>query len=140
MAFVHRESSFRANAKPPRGKLLWVIPWRRPSTAYGYAQATNETWADYLRDRGGWFRNRNDFSDAVDFIGWYNRHSVRELGIKRDDAYHLYLAYYNGRTGYRRGGWKHSAQIKGLASKVASRAQTYRTQQARCPKPPRRLF
>ena len=140
MAFVHRESSFQANAKPPRGRLLWVIPWRRPSSAYGYAQATNETWADYLADRGGWFRNRNDFADAVDFIGWYNYHSTRELRLRKDDAYHLYLAYYNGRGGYRSGRWKRSAKIKGYADIVARRAASYREQHARCAKPPRRFF
>lgn len=140
MAFVHRESSYRANAKPPRGKVLWIVPWRRPSTAYGYAQATNETWEDYLRLRGGWFRNRNDFSDAVDFIGWYNHLSRRELGLAPDDARNLYLAYYHGRGGYKRGAHKRSAHSPGYAAKVAARAARYSAQQAKCPKPPSRFW
>jgi hypothetical protein len=140
MAFVHRESSYRANAKPPRTKLLWIVPWRRPSTAYGYAQATNETWEDYLRLRGGWFRNRNDFADAVDFIGWYNHLSRRELGLASNDAYSLYLAYYHGRGGYRRGAHKRNADSPGFAAKVAARAAQYSGQQAKCPKPPARFW
>ena len=140
MAFVHRESSYRANAKPPRGKLLWIVPWRRPSTAYGYAQATNETWEDYLRLRGGWFRERNDFSDAVDFIGWYNHLSRRELGLASTDARNVYLAYYHGRGGYRRGAHKRNADSPGYAAKVAARAAQYGAQQAKCPKPPARFW
>ncbi len=140
MAFVHRESSYRANAKPPRGKLLWIIPWRRPSTAYGYAQATNETWQDYLRTRGGWFRNRSDFGDAVDFIGWYNNLSRQQLGLSKDDAYSLYLAYYHGRGGYRRGAYKTDPHSKSYAAIVARRAARYQAQQAKCPRPPSRFF
>jgi hypothetical protein len=41
MAFVRHESSFRADAKPPRTRILGLIPWTRPSSAYGYAQATD---------------------------------------------------------------------------------------------------
>ena len=52
MAFVHRESSYVSDARPPRETLLWVIPWLRPSSAYGYAQATREAWQDY-RDATG---------------------------------------------------------------------------------------
>ena len=44
MAIIHQESKFDARAKPGRQKLLWVIPWRRPSTAYGYTQALDGTW------------------------------------------------------------------------------------------------
>jgi len=140
MAFVHRESSFRANAKPPRRKFLWVLPGRRLSSAYGYAQATNETWQDYLQDRGGWFRNRNDFRDAVDFIGWYNRLSQRELGIAAADAKRLYLAYYHGRGGYRRGVYRGDKLSAQYAAKVAQRAARYTRQQRKCAKPPSRFF
>ena len=41
MAMMHRESSFKRKAKPERTHILWIIPWRRPSTAYGYSQALN---------------------------------------------------------------------------------------------------
>ena len=42
MAFVHRESSYRSHARPPR-KWLWFIPWGRQSSAKGYPQALDGT-------------------------------------------------------------------------------------------------
>ncbi|MGB1581872.1 MAG: hypothetical protein ACPHER_10255, partial [Nevskiales bacterium] len=62
MAIMYHESGYRANAKPPRAKLLWVIPmpWR-VSDAYGYPQAKDSTW-DWYKDSGGrWGADRDDF-------------------------------------------------------------------------------
>lgn len=44
MAFVYYESSFRSHAQPPRTQLWGFIPWSRPTTAYGYAQALDPAW------------------------------------------------------------------------------------------------
>jgi hypothetical protein len=132
MAFVHRESSYVSDARPPRGRLLWVIPWRRPSSAYGYAQATREAWEDYRRATGQRFADRDSFADAMDFIGWYNHRSARQLGIPTDDPYRLYLAYHEGPTGYRRGTWRAKPAVQGYASKVDRRAARYQTQLDGC--------
>lgn len=132
MAFVHKESSYVSDARPPRGRLLWVIPWRRPSSAYGYAQATNEAWQDYRQATRRRFADRDDFADSMDFIGWYNHRSARMLGIPLHDAYSLYLAYHEGPTGYRRGSWQGKPRVKDYARRVASRAERYRTQLSRC--------
>lgn len=132
MAFVHKESSYVANAKPARKRLLGLVPWRRPSSAYGYAQATDEAWSDYKAQTDRWFVDRDDFDDAIDFIGWYNHRSHRKLGIAKSDAYNLYIAYYTGVTGYRQGRWKRSATIKGYAQRVAAQAQRYERQLGRC--------
>ena len=43
----------------------------------------------------------------------------------------LYLAYYTGLTGYRKGHWK-SATIQGYARKVERQAASYKQQLARC--------
>ena len=134
MAFVHRESSYVADAKPPRGRLLWVIPWRRPSSAYGYAQATDEAWSDYRKATSRWMVGRDDFDDALDFIGWYNDRSARKLRLSKQDAYHLYLAYYSGISGFASGRWRSDARVKGYASKVARRAQRYSDQFSTCKK------
>jgi hypothetical protein len=32
MAIIHQESKFDPSARPQRTKLLWVIPWTRPSS------------------------------------------------------------------------------------------------------------
>jgi len=132
MAFVHRESHYVADAKPPRKKLLGLVPWRRLSSAYGYAQATDEAWQDYVKDTGRWFVDRDDFGDAMDFIGWYNDRSHRQLGIAKHSAYQLYLAYYTGPTGYRKGVWKHSTAIQGYATKVHHQAARYAAQLQKC--------
>ena len=133
MSFIHKESSYRSNARPERTRILWVIPWKRPSSAYGYAQATDAAWRDYRKATGrGMFAERNDLYDALDFIGWYNDRSARKLGINRRDAYNLYLAYYLGLTGYERGDWRGKPQVKDYAQRVASRASGYARQLERC--------
>ncbi len=134
MAFVHRESSYVSDAKPPRGKLLWVIPWRRPSSAYGYAQATDEAWEDYRKQTHRLFVERDDLRDALDFIGWYNDRSHRQLGIAKDDSYNLYLAYYVGPTGYARGVWKKQPAVQNYARRVVEREQRYQKQLNGCAK------
>jgi hypothetical protein len=49
MSVIYQESSFKAKAKPPRTKILWVFPGPRPASAKGYAQAIDGTWDTYRR-------------------------------------------------------------------------------------------
>ncbi len=132
LAFVHQESSFRHDAKPPLGRLLGFIPWFRKSSAKGYSQAKDETWKDYERENDRLFASRNDFGDAVDFIGWYNRKSVDFLKLSPDDTRNLYLAYHEGWTGYRRGTWRHNPTLLAAADKVLRLADTYKHQLRGC--------
>lgn len=132
MATVYKESGFRARARPPRRKILGFIPGKRASTAYGYAQALDGTWAEYKRETGRYSARRADFGDAVRFIGWYHNKSNRTNGIALNDAYNLYLAYYAGHGGYARGTWKNNAGMKNAAAKTASMASTYASQMASC--------
>ena len=131
MAFVRHESSYRSRAKPPRRRFLF-IPLKRPSSAQGYAQAQDPVWGEYQAERGKLFRSRADMEDALDFVGWYNYKTWRELRIPRDDARRLYLAYHEGRGGYRRGTWKKKPAVQATARKVADTAGRYRSQLARC--------
>ncbi len=132
LAIIHQESRFQAKAKPPRGKILWVIPGPRPSSSYGYTQALTSTWSEYKRATRSWGADRDDFSDAVDFIGWYANRSSGRLGIPRTDAYRLYLAYHEGDGGYRRATYTNKPTIKRAAEKVRAREATYRRQLAGC--------
>lgn len=132
MATLYQESKFRAKAKPPRKWILWIIPWKRPSSAYGYAQVLDGTWDVYVDDTGNSFANRKDFGDSVDFVGWYHARSARNLKIARDDAYRLYLAYHEGEGGYRRGTYKNKGWLLGVAKKVDGRAKTWDTQLKKC--------
>lgn len=132
MAIIHQESKFDGGARPPRGKLLWIIPWKRPSSAYGYAQALNGTWANYKLTNGSLFSARNSFADGVDFIGWYANQATRKAAIRRDDPYNLYLAYHEGIGGYQRKTYLKKPWLMTVAHKVSARAQIYRAQLNHC--------
>jgi len=132
MSTMYQESKFQAKVKPPRKKILWIIPWRRPSSAYGYAQVLDQTWDTYQNATGNSFADRDDFGDAVDFVGWYHDGSAKKLGIARNDAYRLYLAYHEGQQGYRRGTYSKKKWLLDVAGKVESRSKTYTTQLAKC--------
>lgn len=132
MAIVHQESGFRARAKPPRKRILGFIPGPRPSDSYGYSQALQSTWQAYKRSAGRYGADRDDFGDAMDFVGWYNHQSYRRNGIARDDAYRLYLAYHEGQGGYERGSYRSKPWLQAVARKVSDRALRYKAQLAGC--------
>ncbi len=132
LAIIHQESRFRADARPPRTRILWVIPGPRPSTAYGYSQALDSTWDQYLDEAGDWGADRDDFEDAVDFVGWYTHTTWRRNGVARHDAYHHYLAYHEGHGGFARGSYRNKPWLLNTARRVARRAQRYRAQLRGC--------
>ncbi|MBS0359652.1 MAG: transglycosylase SLT domain-containing protein [Proteobacteria bacterium] len=132
MSIMHQESGFRADAKPPRTKLLWIIPWTRPSSAYGYSQALKDTWKHYKRTTGHHGADRDEFGDAADFIGWYANQAKRKAGIAPYDSYKLYLAYHEGIGGYQRGTYLRKPWLMNVAKKVQSRAWLYRKQLTGC--------
>ena len=134
MAIIHQESKFDGRAKPPRTKLLGLIPWKRPSTAYGYSQALDGTWALYKRTNGGLLSSRTSFADGVDFIGWYANEAYKRAGISRADAYSLYLAYHEGIGGYQKKTYLKKSWLMPVARKVSARAQIYQAQLASCKK------
>jgi len=132
MAIIHQESKFDGQAQPKRTKLLWIIPWKRPSTAYGYTQALRATWDSYKKTDGGIWSARDDFTDAVDFVGWYANQANKRAGIPRDDAYRLYLAYHEGVGGYERKTYLQKPWLVQVARKVKARSQIYEAQLNHC--------
>lgn len=133
LAFVYYESSFRSHARPPRTRLWGLIPWVRPTTAFGYAQALDPAWGEYLAaNQGDWLTVRSDMKHALDFVGWYNRLSHQQLGIPYTAPRELYLAYHEGRSGYARRSFDQKPQLTTLASRVRSRAFRYDHQLKRC--------
>ncbi len=139
MAMMRQESSFRADARPPRQTVMGFIPGPRPTSAYGYAQATDGTWARYQKSTGAISADRDQFGDAVDFMGWYADQANKTLGISKTDTYDLYLAYHEGLGGYRSGSYRQKPWLMDIAHKVARTADIYQTQLSRCqntiPKP-----
>ena len=132
MATLRKESGFKSNAKPPRTKLMGFIPWKRPSSAYGFSQALDGTWSQYQREAGNAAARRTNFADAVDFVGWYHAKTAEKYGIARDDTFNLYLAYYSGWTGYKRGDWKANPGLQRYARETERMAQKYATQLPDC--------
>ncbi len=132
MAVIHQESKFNGSARPPRTKLFWVIPWKRPSNAYGYTQALKSTWQDYRKAQGSFLSSRTNFADGVDFIGWYANQAFKRAGIPRTDPYALYLAYHEGIGGYQRQTYLQKPWLIQVAKKVKARAALYQAQLARC--------
>lgn len=133
MAMMYQESSFRHDAKPPRDYVLFgLIPWGRVSSAYGYAQAKTMTWSDYKRETGNTWADRDDFEDAIDFMGWFinKTHSVNR--ISKWDAKTQYLNYHEGWGGYRRGSYHKKPWLIKVANKVDARSKRYAAQLRKC--------
>ena len=101
LAFVKKESDFNWLAKPPRKKLFKVIPFKRPSSSFGYSQAVKGTWEQYKRETNSPLATRARFKDSVDFIGWYIHKTNKILKISKKDPYKQYLAYYKGWGDYK---------------------------------------
>ena len=134
MAILHQESSYVSDAKPPRTTCLWIFPGPRPSSAYGYAQVKDETWEEYQNSTGDSGADRDDFADAIDFVGWYCHLSVKQCGISKDNARDLYLAYHEGRGGFNRRTYANKKWLVQVAHKVQKRATLYAGQLAGCEK------
>jgi len=132
MAIIHQESSFVADAQPPRPLILGFIPWFRSSSAYGYPQAKDETWADYRQKAGNSWANREDFADSCDFVAWYCATSNRTLGIPTSDTNKLYLTYHEGLGGFQRSSYLSKPWLLNTAQKVHQRALRYDAQLATC--------
>ncbi len=132
MAIMHQESRFVDDAQPDRPWLLGIIPLPRDSSAYGYAQAQDPVWEEYQQLRGNSSADRDDFEDAIDFIGWYTNGSQKRLKVSKWDAYGQYLAYHEGRGGYERKTYDEKPWLKLVAKKVKLRAAHYNQQLKTC--------
>lgn len=137
MAILHQESRFRPKARPGWRKALGVIPVGPASSAYGYGQVQDAAWSDYREHTGNRHAQRDDFADVVDFVGFYSDLLSRVAGIEKDDAFHLYLGYHEGPTGYQRRSFDQKPWLFGVARKVSERAALYEQQASACPWPGR---
>ncbi len=134
LAIIRQESSFHHDAKPPRGKFLFVFPGKRLSTARGYPQALDGTWETYKTATGDKGANRKNFKDATNFVAWYVSRTHDKTGIPKNDPYRQYLAYHEGAEGYLRGTYAKKPQVKEAAERVDWVYRTYDAQLSRCEK------
>mgnify|MGYP000105872323 CR=1 FL=1 len=132
LAIMRQESSFKHDAAPPRVSILGVPMWWRQSSAYGYAQAKDSTWDWYINKTGNSGADRDDYDDAVDFMGWYASVSQRTLGISKWDTYNQYLAYHEGHGGWKNKTYNKKPWLIRVAKKVDFNARTYGEQLRNC--------
>jgi len=132
LAIMHQESRFVDDAQPDRDWFLGFIPLPRGSSAYGYAQAQDPVWEEYINSTGNSGADRDEFEDAVDFIGWYTYGSNKRLKLSKWDTYGQYLAYHEGRGGYERKTYLKKPWLIKVAKKVAVRASRYNSQLKTC--------
>ncbi len=135
MAIIYQESSFIANAKPARNYVLFgLIPWGRKSSAYGFSQAIDGTWDKYITETKNYGADRDDFTDAIDFVGWYVNTTRRKNQIKATDGYHQYLNYHEGWLGYRQGSYNNKKWLMDIARRVDRQSREYSNQYESCKK------
>jgi len=132
LAIIKMESDFDWLAKPPRQKLFKVIPFKRPSSSFGYSQAVKGTWEQYKNETGNKLATRARFKDSVDFIGWYTNKTNSILKISLQDAFKQYIAYHKGWGNYKY--YKKNKKVISLAKKVQKQSKIYKSQLLKCQK------
>ena len=130
LAIIKMESDFDWLAKPPRQKLFKIIPFKRPSSSFGYSQAVKGTWEQYKNETGNKLATRARFKDSVDFIGWYTNKTNSILKIPLQDAFKQYVAYHEGWGNYKN--YKKNKKVIKLAKKVEKQSQIYKKQFSKC--------
>ena len=130
LAIIKMESDFDWLAKPPRQKIFKIIPYKRPSSSFGYSQAVKGTWQQYKNETGNKFATRTRFKDSVDFIGWYTNKTETILKISKRDAFRQYIAYHEGWGAYK--DYKKNKKVIELAKKVKNQSDIYKFQLNKC--------
>ena len=130
LAIIKMESNFDWLAKPARKKIFKVIPFKRPSSSFGYSQAVKGTWAQYKKETGNNLATRARFKDSVDFIGWYTNKTESILKISKNDAFKQYIAYHEGWGNFKY--YKKNKKVIGLANKVKKQSEIYKKQLINC--------
>mgnify|MGYP000265045337 FL=1 len=130
LAIIKMESDFDWLAKPERYKLFKVIPYKRPSSSFGYSQAVRGTWKQYKEETGNKYALRYRFKDSVDFIGWYTDKTEKLLKISKKDAFKQYIAYHEGWGAYKN--YKKKEKVILYAKKVQRQSNKYKKQLDAC--------
>ena len=130
LAIIKMESSFHWLAKPPRQKLFKIVPYKRPSSSFGYSQAIKGTWKQYKEETGNKFARRSRFKDSVDFIGWYTNKTEKILKVSKNDSFKQYVAYHEGWGNYKY--YKKNKKVIDLANKVKKQSEIYKKQLIKC--------
>ena len=134
LAFVNKESGFNRWAKPKRTKLFKIVPYKRPSSSFGYSQAVKKTWELYKSETDNPLALRTRFKDSVMFIGWYISKTNKINKISFNDSYRQYLNYYLGWGGYASKVYKTDKKAIIFAKSVEKQSNIYKNQLRECQK------
>tara|TARA_Y100000590_G_scaffold357007_1_gene411570 strand:- start:2837 stop:3448 length:612 start_codon:yes stop_codon:yes gene_type:complete len=134
LAFVNKESGFNRWAKPKRTKLFKVVPYKRPSSSFGYSQAVKKTWELYKKETNNPLALRTRFKDSVMFIGWYMSKTKKINKIPLNDSYRQYLNYYLGWGSYSKKVYKTDKKAVIFAKSVEKQSKIYKNQLKQCQK------
>ncbi len=120
LSVIKHESSFISDAKA------------KTSTAYGYAQALDGTFKEYIKESGNYSANRTSFYDSTDFIGWYFNKGIKKIKYNPYDAATFYLTYHDGISGYQKGTHLNKKWLLAKLKSVETLEQKYRAQITKC--------
>ena len=134
LAFINKESGFNRFAKPKRSKLFKIIPYKRPSSSFGYSQAVKKTWELYKTETDNPLALRTRFKDSVMFIGWYISKTKKINKIPVNDSYRQYLNYYLGWGNYAKKVYKTDKKSIIFAKSVEKQSKIYKSQLSECQK------
>ena len=107
-----------------------MIPYKRPSSSFGYSQAVKGTWEQYKKETNNKLATRVRFKDSVDFIGWYLNKSEKILKISKTDVFRQYIAYHEGWGNYKN--YKSNKKVIILAKRVKQQSEKYKKQIEQC--------
>jgi len=134
LAFVNKESGFNRWAKPKRSKLFKIVPYKRPSSSFGYSQAIKKTWELYKTETDNPLALRTRFKDSVMFIGWYISKTRKINKIPLNDSYRQYLNYYLGWGNYANKTYQSDKKAIIFAKSVQKQSNIYKNQLKECQK------
>ena len=134
LAVIHKESGFVRFARPKRTKLFKIIPYRRPSSSFGFSQAVDKTWELYKTENKKPTALRISFKSSVDFVGWYFWKTNKINKISLNNVYSLYLNYYLGWGNYAKKTYKTDRKAIIFAKSVEKQSKIYKNQLRECQK------
>lgn len=129
---VHEDSVASGNARDKTVSFQNGAVIKPISEEQGYLVVDDAVWEEYLDDEGSFLSDRDDFTDALDFIGWYMTKTKERTGIAYTDAYNQYLNYREGWDAYKGGEHQGKDWLVTEAESARERAERFRTQLLHC--------
>ena len=110
------------------------MPYKRPSSSFGYSQAVNKTWELYKTETNNPLALRSRFKDSVMFIGWYIKKTNKINKVPLNDSYRQYLNYYLGWGNYAKKTYLTDQNAIIFAKRVEKQSKIYKNQLKECQK------